>query len=171
MDSIRYPIGQFDSTAIITDLQVKEATDILRRFPKKLRQVVEKLSDSDFSKTYREGSWTIQQLIHHLADAQIHYYIRCKAAITENSPTVSTFDENSWAVLSDTELRPDVSLSIIASINMRLTHLLDQLPANDFYRTVQHPEKGEVPVAQLVALAAWHCEHHFAHIQLAIKSE
>ena len=170
MNSVRYPIGQFELTAPVSDLEVKEAIDTLRRFPKKLRQVVDQLTDADFHKTYRPNSWTVQQLIHHLADAQIHYYIRCKAAITENAPTVSTFDENAWAVLSDTELRPDVSLSIIASINMRLTQFLDNLDVTDIYRTVNHPEKGELPISQLIAMAAWHCEHHLAHIQLAIKT-
>lgn len=170
MEAIRYPIGPFDGTKQVTDVEFKEAVESLRRFPKRLRQVIDQLSDEDLKKTYRPGSWTIQQLIHHVADSQIHYYIRCKVAATENNPSVSTFNENDWAILKDTTLPPDVSLSIIAGITMRLTTFLDSLPTNDIYRAIQHPEKGELPIAQIVSMAAWHCEHHLAHIQLAIKS-
>jgi uncharacterized damage-inducible protein DinB len=170
MDAIRYPIGPFDATKMISDVQFKEAVESIRHFPKRLRQVIDQLTEADFKKTYRPGSWNVQQLIHHLADAQIHYYIRCKVAATENMPNVSTFDENAWAPLADTNLSPDVSLSIIASINMRLTTFLDSLPINDIYRTIQHPDKGAVTIAQLVAMADWHCNHHLAHIQLAVKS-
>ncbi|MER1999377.1 MAG: YfiT family bacillithiol transferase [Lysinibacillus sp.] len=171
MDAIRYPIGPFDVATTISDLQFKEAVESIRHYPKRLRQVMDQLTDADLLKTYRPGSWTVQQLIHHLADSQIHYYIRCKVAATEDSPTVSTFDENLWATLADTTLPPDASLSVIASINMRLTTFLDSLSVNAIYRTIQHPEKGALTIAQLVAMADWHCNHHLAHIQLAVKSE
>ena len=169
MDATRYPIGQFNMVEPVTDTQYKEAVETLRRFPKKLRLTIDQLSEEDLKKTYREGSWSVQQLIHHLADSHIHYYIRSKVALTENTPTVSTFNENDWAILADTDLRPDVSLSIIASITMRWTTFLDSLSVTDTHSKLMHPEKGALTITQIVAMAAWHCEHHFAHIQLAIK--
>ena len=170
MDTIRYPIGPFDATATISDLQFKEIVNSMRQFPKRLRQTIDQLSEADYKKTYRDGSWNVLQLIHHLADSQIFYYSRCKVAATENSPTVSTFDENLWATLADTTLPAEASLSLLASINLRLTTFLDSLSVNDIYRKVIHPEKGEITIAHLAAMADWHCKHHLAHIQLAIKA-
>ena len=169
MDAIRYPIGQPDVTATISEVQFKEAVDSMRQFPKRLRQVMDQLTEADFKKTYREGSWTVLQLIHHVADAQLFYYTRCKVAATENHPTVSTFDENEWATLADTTLPADVSLSMIANINMRLTTFLDSLNSDAIYRTLHHPYRGAVSLATLVTLADLHCNHHLLHIQIAVK--
>ena len=49
----------------------------------RLRETVDTLNDDELSKTYREGAWTVRQLVHHIADSQLNMYQRLKLALTD----------------------------------------------------------------------------------------
>jgi hypothetical protein len=92
-------------------------------------------------------------------------YIRFKLALTEDGPTIKTYDESAWADLADTRATPvTVSLQLLEALHDRWVRLLRAMSADDFRRTMQHPEMGVVDLTVMLRLYAWHGRHHVAHV-------
>lgn len=162
---LRYPIGHFIPPA--TNLPGMRAAYIetLRQLPDRLREVTAGLSDAQLDTPYREGGWTVRQVIHHLADSHANAYVRYKLALTEDWPTIKPYDEAAWAELADSRKLPiDVSMAIITGMHARWVALLESLSEEDFHKGYIHPELGKQDLSAVLAMYAWHARHHTAHI-------
>jgi len=114
---------------------------------------------------YREGGWTVRQLIHHVPDSHLNSYVRFKLALTEDEPTIKPYQEDRWAELADSRVTPiETSLSLLDSLHQRWILLLRSFTAADWKKTFRHPEVGVLTLDKTVALYAWHGKHHVAHI-------
>ncbi|WP_260866852.1 DinB family protein [Paenibacillus sp. Y412MC10] len=91
MDAMRYPIGEFKSVQEPTEEQREQFIDSIAEMPVKLRQAIEGLELEQLKTPYRHGGWTSQQVVHHLADAEMNAYIRFKRGLTEVHPLAGTF--------------------------------------------------------------------------------
>lgn len=167
----RYPIGNFAMPASITPASRSAAIDQIASAPAKLRAAVSGLSEAQLNTPYREGGWTVRQLVHHVADSHINALVRLKLALTETAPTIKPYDEAKWAVLADTPATPvATSLTLLESLHERWSNLLRSLSAEDFARKLVHPEHGERTIDWLLFLYAWHGAHHTAHVTELRKS-
>lgn len=160
----RYPIGTFQLEGEITRTLINHWVEELTILPNKLREAVSGLSNEQLDTPYREGGWTIRQVVHHIADSHMNAYIRFKLALTEDSPVIKPYEEARWAELEDSKLSVDVSLTLIESVHLRLISLLKGLNEDELKRTFVHPESGIVSVEKNIGLYAWHGNHHLAHI-------
>lgn len=160
-DALRYPVGRFDPAA---EGSRADQLATLRRLPAELGEAASGLSDAQLDTPYREGGWTIRQVVHHLADSHANSYIRVKLALTEDAPTIKPYDEAAWALLPDSRMPVEVSLPFIEAIHARLVALYESLDEAAWNRTFVHPERGSVTLANNLALYAWHSRHHLAHI-------
>jgi len=158
---LRYPVGRFNAAAEGTRAQQIET---LRRLPANLRQAVSGLNDAQLDTPYRDGGWTVRQVVHHFADSHANSYIRTKLALTEDTPAITAYDEAAWARLPDNRLPVEVSLPFVDAIHTRLVALFESMSDAEFERAFVHPERGRVTLANNVALYAWHSRHHLAHI-------
>ena len=161
LDELRYPIGRFNPS---TSESRSDQIDALRQLPHRLSAAVAGLDNSQLDTPYREDGWTVRQLIHHIADSHANSYIRVKLALTENSPAITAYDEAAWARLPDSRMPIDISLAFTAAVHARLVNLLESMSDADYLKTFRHPERGEVTLANNLALYAWHSRHHTAHI-------
>ena len=133
--------------------------------PGALRSAVAGLSRDQLETPYRPGGWTVKQVVHHLPDSHLNAYARFKLALTEDEPTIKTYDEAKWAELSDSQRVPvEVSLDLLDALHMRWVTLLRGMDAADYRRGLNHPERGLMTLSQLLGLYAWHGRHHVAHI-------
>lgn len=165
----RYPIGTLQVPESVTLEHIQEWLKQIETYAVRLRETVDSLSEEQFNKTYREGAWTVRQLVHHIADSQLNMYQRLKLALTAENPTVPGFDEEKWAVLPDTKLPVESSLKMLEGINERIVSLGHSLTEEQLERTFLHQESGTITVAAKMAKLAWHQEHHFAHIKIALS--
>jgi uncharacterized damage-inducible protein DinB len=161
LDELRYPVGRFNPAAAGSRA---DQIETLRRLPVRLRAAVAGLDDSQLDTPYREGGWTVRQLVHHVADSHANSYVRVKMALTEVDPTITAYDEAAWARLADSQMPIEVSLPLIDAIHARLVSLLESMADADYQRTFRHPERGQVTLANNLALYDWHSRHHTAHI-------
>ncbi len=123
------------------------------------------LADAQIDTPYRDGGWTVRQVIHHLADSHMNSFVRFKLALTEDSPTIKPYNEAAWAETADARALPLApSLDLIDGLHQRWVVLLESLNDADFGRTFTHPERGQMRLDVNLALYAWHCRHHTAHI-------
>ena len=156
-DDLRYPIGRFRSPAASLPGVRAAYIETLRLLPERLRAAVAGLNDAQLDTPYREGGWTMRQLVHHVAD-------RVKLALTEDWPTIKPYDEAAWARLPDSLLPIDGSLVFIDALHARLVSLLQAMEEEDFQKGFVHPERGRMTLASNLAIYDWHSRHHVAHI-------
>lgn len=106
---LKYPIGQFDKPAVITRHVLENWIETIGSFPELLSLEVALLTDEQLDTPYREGGWTIRQVVHHCADSHINAFIRFKLALTEDNPVIKPYEEALWAELSDSKSLPVAS--------------------------------------------------------------
>lgn len=170
-DDPRYPVGRFEPPSHADASQIRAGRNELAGLPSRLRQAVAGLSEAQLDTPYRDGGWTVRQLVHHIADSHFNAYCRFKLALTESNPVIKPYDETAWAELPDSRtVAADVSLSVIDGLHARWIALIDALSDDDWQRTFHHPERNrDVPLWWNLELYAWHCRHHVAHI-MALRS-
>ncbi|HEX8693012.1 MAG TPA: bacillithiol transferase BstA [Longimicrobium sp.] len=164
-DDLRYPVGRFDAAEEVTPERRRECIEQLAEAPARLREAVAGLGDERLDTPYREGGWTVRQVLHHVPDSHLNAYVRMKLALTEDSPAIKTYDEARWAELADSrDTPPEVSLALLDALHRRWLVLLRSLGDADWAKTFRHPEWGEISLERTLALYAWHARHHVAHI-------
>ncbi|MFJ7828322.1 YfiT family bacillithiol transferase [Psychrobacillus sp. NPDC096623] len=166
---VRYPIGELQVPEKVTLENIQEWLKEIETYTVRLRETVDTLSDEELNKTYREGAWTVRQLVHHIADSQLNMYQRLKLALTDENPLVPGFNEEKWAIQPDTLLPVESSIKMLEGINERILSLGQSLMEEQLDRVFTHQTNGEIKVAKKVAKLAWHEEHHLAHIKIAIS--
>jgi hypothetical protein len=162
----RYPVGPFHSVGRpLSSEERAECIDAIEAHPANMRAAVQGLGDAELDTPYRDGGWTVRQVVHHVVDSHLNSYIRFKLAVTEDHPRITTYDQDAWAQLPDGKTAPvEMSLLILDAVHPRWGAFLRALPDDGFRRTVDHPELGDVPVDSLLELYGWHCRHHEGHV-------
>ncbi|MDH5805024.1 MAG: putative metal-dependent hydrolase [Gemmatimonadota bacterium] len=164
MEDLRFPIGRFHFPDALNETERDTAIRSIENVPTALRDAVHGLSDEQLDTPYRPEGWTVRQVVHHLCDSHINSVVRFKLALTETQPTIRTYEEALWAELPDKDGAIDPSLALLEGLHLRWAYLLKRLSDDQWERTLNHPEVGELRVDQLAALYAWHGPHHVAHI-------
>ncbi len=165
MNEARYPIGKPDVKQQYTPEERKRLIDEIAAAPSRLREAARGLSESQLDTPYREGGWSVRQVVHHGPDSHLNAYVRTKLALTENEPTIKPYDEAAWAALDDSRTTPvETSLTFLERLHERWVNLLRSMKEADFAKTFRHPEHGVRTIDWMVGLYAWHGRHHTAHI-------
>jgi hypothetical protein len=165
MPDLRYPIGPFR----FEGLNEREREECLTRIaaaPARLRAAVAGLTAEQLDTPYRPGGWTVRQVVHHVPDSHLNAYVRIRLALTEDTPTIKPYEEARWAELPDARTLPvEASLALLEGLHVRWVALLRSLGAAEGARQFHHPEHGRrITVDELIAMYAWHGEHHVAHV-------
>jgi hypothetical protein len=161
----RYPIGRFQRPTSIDTETLHAAIQAIAETPARLRAAVEGLTAEQLNTPYRDGGWTVRQVVHHVPESHLNAYTRCKLALTESHPLIKPYDEHAWAQTSDVETTPiGISVLMLEALHARWVLLLRGLQSDQWARTFRHPESGDWRVDQLATLYAWHGAHHVAHI-------
>ena len=162
---LRYPVGQFRFPESVSQEERNKLVEQIAEAPMRLRAAVAGLSDSQLDTPYRPGGWTVRQVVHHVPDSHLNSYMRFRLALTEDQPTIKTYQEARWAELPDARTAPiEVSLRLLECLHSRWIGLLRSLGDEQWKRTFRHPDLGLISLEQNAALYAWHGRHHVAHI-------
>ena len=165
MNDLRYPIGKFEPRDQLTPEERRSMIDDIAAAPTRMREAITGLTPAQLDTPYREGGWTVRQVVHHVPDSHLNAYCRFKLALTEDVPTIRPYDEARWAELGDTHTTPvKTSLAILESLHTRWICLLRSMKPSDFQRQLNHPESGTMSLDNLLADYSWHGRHHTAHI-------
>jgi uncharacterized damage-inducible protein DinB len=166
-----YPIGRFERPERITSEERLNGIAMLAELPEQLRNAVDGLGSAQLNTPYREGGWTVRQLVHHIADSHMNAFVRVRLALTEEWPTIKPYNEQEWAKLHDSAAPVEWSLELVESLHARWVMLLQSLTEEQWQRGYRHPESGEATVELATLMYAWHSRHHVAHITHLRASE
>lgn len=165
LEELRYPTGKWIKVPNLDAAGRASLIDKIADVPRALTAAVTGLSDAQLDTPYRDGGWSARQIVHHLADSHMNAFIRVKLGVTEDNPTIKPYDEETWAKTTDSLQTPvGLSLSILEGLHARWSRLLRSMDAADFDRTVLHPERGPMSLADVLGLYAWHGNHHVTQI-------
>jgi DinB superfamily len=170
LDTLRYPVGRMPRRSEPLDRATRQqCIDAIEATPGRFRSLVNGSSDRQLDTPYRPGGWTVRQVVHHVPDSHMNAYIRMKLAVTENGPSIKTYEEGLWAELSDAKSGPvEMSLALLEALHRRWVAFLRGLPEPAFAKSFVHPEWGRVTLDEALVMYEWHCRHHAAHIQQAL---
>ena len=162
---LRYPIGAYEPQAYSDALKEQWLADI-NFLPNALENAVQNLNEGQLHTAYRDGGWTVHQVVHHVADSHINAYVRFKLGYTEDNPTIRPYEEKLWATTTDVNNLPvNISITLLYALHQRWYEFLKNFSEEDWNKTVYHPEhKKEFTLWVLLGMYAWHSRHHVAHI-------
>ena len=170
-DLRQFPIGRWSGRTHLTADELRARIEHLRELPAHYRELTASLSEEALQRTYRPGSWTIRQVVHHMADTHQWHYFRIKHALTtpDIAPGILS-SVTDWAQQSDgLNMALTPSLAILEGVHDRLAYLYENLPETDLQRAYYHPfRQMNVSLAQAIDMVVWHAQHHLAHIRLAL---
>ena len=165
LESLRFPVGRFrrvdepsqeDRTGWVADLE---------RLPEALRAAVDGMDGTRLDTPYREGGWTVRQVVHHLADSHVNGYVRFCLALAEEGRTAGLYDQDAWAAMPFPRTGPvEPSLTLLDGLHARWVATIHGLGPDELARTIEHPKHGAMTVDDLLNLYAWHSRHHLGHI-------
>ncbi|MBK8496953.1 MAG: putative metal-dependent hydrolase [Chitinophagaceae bacterium] len=164
-EDLRYPIGKYIAQPFSKKLSGEWLIDI-KNLPQHLENAILNLDEAQLNTAYRDGGWTVKQVVHHVADSHMNAYIRFKLGLTEENPTIKPYDEAAWAEMVDTQNLPvNISLTLLHALHARWYEVLKNMSNADLEKTVFHPEhKKQMTLWYPLGMYAWHSRHHVAHI-------
>jgi hypothetical protein len=167
LETLRYPVGRFERLKAPLERAARDGfINTLDETPARFRSLVTGLTDAQLDTPYRPGGWTIRQVVHHVPDSHMNAYVRCKWAMTEEEPSIKVYEEQLWAELPEAKSgKVDMSLALLEALHRRWVTFLRALPEAAFSRAFVHPEWKRVTIEEAIAMYAWHCRHHAAHIE------
>jgi len=165
MSDPRFPIGKPEFRTDLTAADRKALVDRIEATPAALNAAIEGLDQSQLDTPYRDGGWTVQQLVHHVFDSHCNAFIRFRLALTEDHPRITAYDQAAWAELADATAVPvSVSAQLIEGLHQRWVAMLHAFDESDWSRTLDHPENGDMSLDDMLQMYAWHGDHHVRHI-------
>ncbi len=169
MSDPRFPLGTFRYEEAIEPGRRHASIDRVAAVPARLRSAIAGLDEAALAWRYRTGGWTIRQLVHHLADSHMNAFIRLRLALTEDRPTIAPYDESAWGELLDSRTAPvEGSLRLLEALHERWGMVMRAMTDADFARTFVHPAHATPRTLDwLLALYAWHGDHHVAQVEQA----
>lgn len=165
MLEFQYPIGKFQVQEHYTAADIQTNIARIAALPSQIKRAVAGWSDVQLNTPYRDGGWTVRQLIHHVADSHLNAYIRLKWTLTEESPTIKAYDEKAWAETPEVSGPVSEPLALLEALHAKWCSVLSKLSERDWPKHFTHPQtKKQVTLQTQLAMYAWHGEHHVAHI-------
>ncbi len=157
---------------MLTPSERQEKVRKIRTFPAALEEAVRGLTDQQLDTPYREGGWTVRQVVHHLADSHMNAFVRTKLILTEDRPTLKQYSQDRWAELPDVQRTPITSsLALLRGLHERWSVLWEQVPETAWSRAAIHPESGEMTLERILTIYSSHGEKHIGHIAGLKKSK
>ncbi|HUI72037.1 MAG TPA: putative metal-dependent hydrolase [Spirochaetia bacterium] len=165
MNSLQYPIGKFTYDTHVTPEKRQACIRDFESLPRRLRDAVAGLTDQQLDTPYRDGGWTVRQLVHHLADSHMNGFIRSKLALVEESPVIKPYEQDDWVKTGDVSgLDVEPSLRLLDGLQVRWARFFEALAPAEFQRTFNHPELGLQTLDMQLQHYGWHGRHHVSHI-------
>ena len=144
----------------------------IRELPQQLRALVEGLDEEQLTTHFLEGEWNVAQNVHHLADAHMSAFLRLKLALTQDRPTITSFDQDLWAETAEAGGLPvETSLALLDGLQERWAVLSESLDDEQLARTFVSPIYGEGSVGEIIRLYSRHGLNHLDQIRETLAAQ
>jgi hypothetical protein len=149
----------------------RQRIDTIRHFPDNLEIAVKGLSMEVLNAHPLAGEWSVQQIVHHLADSHMNAIIRLKLILTAEQPTLVGYDQDQWANLPDVTLPIELSLGILRGLHARWSAVWDSVTEEQWSFTGQHTQNGTVSIEDILITYDNHCIDHLDQIRRVLDAQ
>ena len=169
-ETLQYPIGKFSPQEAYSKPELEQCILRIETLPSRVDSIIKNFAGKQFETSYREGGWSARQVLHHISDSHMNAYIRFKWALTEDTPVIKAYNEKLWAETPETKMDPLLSVNLLKALHVKWVALMKSLTTEDLQKKYIHPEtQKHVRLDRLVAMYAWHGDHHLAHLEIVAK--
>lgn len=164
--------GSFAAPAEFTMAYLQQQIEGIAQFPSDLEAVLKPLSKELLNTPYRDGGWTLNQVVHHIADSHMQAFARFKLTLTEDNPVIKPYHQDLWVTTADCNIDTSVSLDLIKALHIRFVAIMKSLSESDFKKEYIHPEyKRNFSLAFVTGMYAWHGYHHLQQISMFLENQ
>lgn len=140
-----------------------------RRAPATLARLLRGRSRRMLSRRPARGEWAVNEVVSHLADAEIAFAFRIRKIVSERTPALSPWDQEAWAEgLAYRKSDVKTALATFAAIRRANLAVVERLSATERRRSGVHPEYGRLRIDQLVEHMAEHDLNHLNQIRTTL---
>lgn len=136
----------------------------IKVLPGILDATVDGLVNTQLDTPYRNGGWTVRQVVHHLCDSHMNAFLRFKWMLNEENPRIKTYEQDVWAVSPEYALPVREALHLLRGLHERWAVLLDSIDEKGWGRTCDHPENGTITMDAMLKIYSSHGEKHCGQI-------
>ena len=146
------------------DLGDRDPYHALGETPQRIKALVDGWSAAEFERTYAPGKWTARQILVHLAQVELGLSTRARFALTSESYTAESFDQDVWMALDEPT---DARTALDAYLALRAFNVAmwRRLSRDQRQRRFAHPEYGELTADWVAAQMAGHDIHHLRQFE------
>lgn len=139
--------------------------DAFVRAPGLLREAVRDLGPGELARRAPGESWSIRDVLHHLADDELVRAVRIRLAVASPGALLPAYDEAAWQRRLQYLWRsPELALATLDQVRFGTAEILQRLDDEGWARSGLHPERGVLTVAALVQGGVDHVAEHVAQV-------
>ncbi len=140
----------------------------LARTPQRLKRIVKGLDAKGFAATYGPGKWNVREILCHLRDCELMFGVRWRLMLSEEQPTLHSFDQDHWAsgarYAKQDGAAALATLVLLRSGNLEMVKLAGR---EALVRIGMHADYGAISIGQMARHLLAHDENHLAQLETA----
>lgn len=148
---------------------MKELPELLERFrrgPELLAAALTGAAGAEVDFQPSADSWSLRQIVAHMADSEVVATVRFRRVIAEDSPQLEAYDQNLWAQRLDYAKRKySQSLETFRRLRAENYELIRDLPSEQWSRSGIHVERGVESLLDILKRNAEHAESHALQVR------
>ncbi len=147
--------------------EIRQKIDNYRKGAGILKELMEEIPETAWAYKPDADTWSIRQIVHHLADSEVFAYIRLRKLIAENGARLNVFDQYAWAEeLKYQEQEPRLALDLYLLLNRLNADLLSRVPDTVWNtHAAIHPERGSITLSDWLNMYESHIHTHIGQIR------
>lgn len=133
--------------------------------PQALKQALAECPQEALDYRPGPGRWSVRDIVLHLAESELHGYLRARTCIAEPGRPVLAFDQDAWAASLDPAAQPlEEAVDLFRLLREMLARQLRALPPEAWERTMVHPQRGPVTLERWLEIYEAHLAAHLAQM-------
>lgn len=143
--------------------------ELIEQFKRGYSQILmelEGLTEEQLNFKPSEKSWSIKEIIVHIADAELVHIHRMKAVLSEDNPVMTAFDQDLWATsLNYQKIDHQLYLQLFQTLRNSFLPILHNLTEQDYSRIGTHNEAGQLTFKDILEHSIEHIDTHIGQIR------
>jgi DinB family protein len=128
------------------------------------------LGESDLSRTYAPGKWSVRFILHHLADSETVLFERIRRVLSEPRPVLWVYDPDAWAKGLDYSQVPlELSRGVYEAVRSAVIYYAGLHYESDGHLEFIHSVTGVRTLREEFDKVASHNAHHLSQIRAALS--
>ena len=117
------------------------------------------------------GKWSLQDIVFHLAESELHGYIRARTIISEPGSPILAYDQDRWAASLDGAAQPlEEAVDLFRLLREILARQLRALPEAAWSQSAVHSERGPVTLETWLTIYEGHLRTHLGQLDRTFQA-